>query len=279
MDVPLPILKSEHDSNVQNPTKRPDFNQIYIFLSRLDYFAVIFSINKISEYFALFFLSSLLNRWLQFARQEVVDEMNATFNLQVNFLGPPCAKCCRFIDAVNSIKSQIIDQLHAHRKICFSLHFNLNATHFLYSRKWILCVCEMRDIYRISKNREPPNKNDRKNCSHEHTISKMLRFNQSIVHLSTIITLNDFILIISDISIDFSVFLLKRNFILSTCQVKYSCSYNFRMVSSFFKVSSSIWIWFNYKYKCNGFLVLRLFFLLNFQFFKTFKVIRINARM
>lgn len=107
----------------------------------------------------------------------------------------------------------------------------------------------------------------------------MLRFNQNIVHLSTIITLNDFILIISDISIDFSVFLLKRNFILSTCQVKYSCSYNFRMVSSFFKVSSSIWIWFNYKYKCNGFLVLRLFFLLNFQFFKTFKVIRINARM
>lgn len=55
MDVPLSILKSEHDSNVQNPTKRPDFNQIYIFLSRLDYFAVIFSINKISEYFALFF--------------------------------------------------------------------------------------------------------------------------------------------------------------------------------------------------------------------------------
>lgn len=60
MDVPLPILKSEHDSNVQNPTKRPDFNQIYIFLSRLDYFAVIFSINKISEYFALFFHFDLI---------------------------------------------------------------------------------------------------------------------------------------------------------------------------------------------------------------------------
>lgn len=159
----------------------------------------------------------------------------------------------------------------------FTFQFECNSL-FVQQKMDTVCVWNER-LYRISKNREPPNKNDRKNCSHEHTISKMLRFNQSIVHLSTIITLNDFILIISDISIDFSVFLFKRNFILSTCQVKYSCSYNFRMVSSFFKVSSSIWIWFNYKYKCNGFLVLRLFFLLNFQFFKIFKVIRINARM